>query len=323
MKLGGKRSKPKAKILKIIISGLMGNKILVTGGSGMLGAVLTRHLSSEHVVTALSKSGRNGTLVCDLTKEAEVQKLFGDGRFDCVIHTAAYSDVDGCEKDPAMAHASNALAVRHLAKICAAKAIPLVHVSTDYVFDGRKKTPYTEEDPTGPVNVYGMTKLAGEFYAAECPFSAIVRTSWLFGPGNPNSFVNAIVERLRTQKKVGVLEDQRDSPTSVVDLSEGLQKISETLMKAAKESSKTPRRQLFHFCNVGEATRLEMAQKIKTLLGLKNVEVERVDRQNVQGRLAIRPQHAVMSTKRYEAFFGVKIRPWEESLEEYLRRFVQ
>ncbi len=285
----------------------------------MLGKVLTKRLSAKHKVLAVSKSGRNDTTLCDLTKEKDVEGFFGGNPLDLVIHTAAYSDVDGCERDPKLAHESNALATKYLAANCALSRTPFIYVSTDYVFDGRKKSPYKEEDAVCPVNIYGLTKLEGEYYARTLPpVSAIVRTSWLFGPGNPANFVNAVTERLKKEKVVRVLADQEDSPTYVGDLAAALEKIGEYLVALVNKDRDSRFHEVFHVCNSGSTTRYGLTAAIKEILGLKEVKVERFDKKDLAGRLALRPAYAVMSTERFERLFHMKLRPWEESLREYL-----
>jgi len=285
----------------------------------MLGKALVCLLSEKQEVTAISKSGREGTVACDLANEKALEALFGSTVFGLVIHTAAYSDVDGCEQDPGLAHTSNAVATKILSRFCGLKKIPLIYVSTDYVFDGRKNSPYVESDRTGPVNIYGLTKLEGEHYARIfSAVSVIVRTSWLFGSGNPKNFVNVIAERLRREKNVRVLDDQEDAPTYVKDLAEALERIGAHLISLSKKNPDARFQEIFHVCNAGHATRLGMTLKIKEVLGLKNVSVQRMDRSEIQNRVAVRPAYAVMSTRRYEDFFHCRMRPWEESLKEYL-----
>lgn len=292
---------------------------LVAGGSGMFGRVLMKTLAGSGEVTGVSKSGKYGTLICDLANAEQIDDLFSSNRPDMVIHTAAYSDVDGCERDPKLAHESNALATKYLAQNCGARGIPFIYISTDYVFDGRKKTLYTEKDVTCPVNVYGMTKLEGEHYTRSCaPVSAVVRTSWLFGAGNPNNFVNAITERLRKEKIVRVLADQEDSPTYVKDLAFAVQKIGEYLAAFIKKTPDLPCHEIFQVCNAGVTTRYEMALKIKECLRLKDVSVEKLDKMPAENRPAIRPSFVAMSTRHYETLFKSKLRRWEESLKEYL-----
>jgi dTDP-4-dehydrorhamnose reductase len=299
-------------------------RVLVTGGSGMLGRVLVRHLAPRYEVTSLSRSGRDGSLVCDLRFSGEVAKVFDAQNFGLVIHTAAYSDVDGCERDPKLAHESNAVATKNLATECGKRVIPLVHVSTDYVFDGLKNSPYLETDPVGPVNIYGLTKLEAEYHVkrlARC--SAVVRTSWIFGPDNPSSFVNAIAAKLKTEKVVRVLDDQEDSPTSAKDLAEALTRIGEYAVDLLKKNPNAQWHEIFQVCNTGSTTRFGMTEKIRDYLGLRGVEVQKIERHEIKGRLAVRPPYGVMSTRHYEDFFKDRLRPWEASLKEYVEGFLR
>lgn len=290
--------------------------VLVTGASGMLGRVLVRRLEKDYRVLALSKSGAHGTVACDLSLDAGISSVWQSKKPDLVIHSAAYSDVDGCEKDPQTARAANALSTQNLARLCEKEKTPFIYVSTDYVFDGLKKTPYTESDPTGPVNIYGLTKLEGEYHAlsAKAP-SAVVRTSWLFGPDNPKTFTSAIIDRLKKEKKVSVLDNQVDNPTSVADLSEALLRIAQWLEETDK---KAPVKEIFHFCNAGSTTRYDMTVAIRDYLRLHDHLVERMDLSKMQDRPAIRPAYVSMSTAKYEKFFSTRIRHWNESLSEYL-----
>ncbi len=292
---------------------------LITGASGLLGRALVSRLSGGAGVAGVSKSGRHQTTICDLSDPSSVEKLFKNTPFTAVIHTAAYSDVDGCERDPELAHRSNALATKYLAQMCSQYRIPLVHISTDYVFDGKKKSPYQETDPTHPVNIYGLTKLEGEFQAAIAPVSAIVRTSWLFGNEDPKNFVNAVLNNLKTQSLVRVLEDQEDRPTYVKDLALAIEKITIHLEQFLKKNPEGRLAEIFHVANQGGTTRYQMTLEMKKILGLSQVTVETLDKDTLQGRLAIRPPYAVMSTKKYDEFFGGALRPWQEAMRDYLK----
>ena len=295
-------------------------RVLVTGGSGMLGRVLLKAYSNGAEVIGVSRSGSDKTRVCDLSDEEQINKLFLSEPFDLVIHTAAYSDVDGCERDPKLAHACNALSTKYLAKACGQKNTPFIYVSTDYVFDGNKSMPYAETDVTCPVNIYGMTKLEGEYHTRSyASVSATVRTSWLFGAGNPNNFVNAITDRLNKESEVRVLADQVDSPTYVNDLAAALRKISDRLILSVKMDPQKRVHDTFQVCNAGKTTRFEMAKMIKELLKLKNVRVERLDKMSDENRPARRPLSPVMSTRRFETMFETKLRAWEDSLKEYIK----
>src|SRR3989338_943553 len=293
--------------------------VLVTGGSGMLGRVLMDALSLDGGTRGVSRGGAHGTFACDLTDPRQVENFFSLNSFDLVVHTAAYSDVDGCERNPKLAHASNAVSTKYLAQACGQKRTPFIYISTDYVFDGTMKALVQENDTPCPINIYGMTKLEGEVHNMQwAPVSAIVRTSWLFGPGNPANFVNAVAERLRKEKVVRVLADQENRPTYVRDLSVAIQKIANYLLSLSKKGPEENYQGIFHVCNAGETTRYEMASKIREYLGLKEVMIEKLDKLPSESRPALRPKYASMSTKHYETFFKTKLRRWEDSLKEYL-----
>lgn len=280
----------------------------------MLGRALRARLAeSGHVTEGVSRGGDGQTRSCDLSVKSRVEELFRSGGFDAVIHAAAYSDVDGCERDPERAHGANALATAHLAEACGDR-IPLVHVSTDYVFSGLQSNPYRESDATCPINIYGLTKLEGEFFARRAKRSAIVRTSWLFGPGNPANFVNAIIARLKSESVVRVLKDQVDCPTYVGDLSEALERV---LLRICGLSAAA---EVFHFCNAGATTRYDMTQFIRDCMALTRVSVETLSASDVPNRVALRPPRPVLSTTNYEKVFGTRVRRWQDSLKDYLKR---
>ncbi len=282
----------------------------------MLGRSLCRRLAGRNQILGISKSGREGTNACDISSREQLDLCFKALKPDLVINTAAYSDVDGCEKDPALAHATNAAAVKNISDFCGRSGAALVHISTDYVFDGLKSSPYTEEDNTSPVNIYGLTKLEGEYYAVRCQSAtAVVRSSWLFGSGNDANFVNIIAQRLRSERIVSVLDDQTDAPTYIEDLSDAVERIALGLLQPRPIGNAA---QVYHVCNSGSATRHQMAVAMKDILGLKDVEVQKAERSSIKGRMAVRPAYAVMSSLRFERTFGVRLRPWQDSLKEYL-----
>jgi len=292
--------------------------VLLTGSTGMLGRALQEKLGPSYSLIKTSKRGLEGSIPCDLSDETQVRGFLEKHPADLVIHTAAYSDVDGCERDPKLAYEANAMAPKNLAAFCGAKNIPWIHVSTDYVFDGRKRPPdmYTENDTAAPSSIYGMTKWVGEFYAAHSASPcAIVRTSWLFGPGNPKTFVNWVSGRLKTESTAAVLDDQTTAPTSVKDLSEALARIAASLLE-----TKSPRvNRTFHVCNRGGTTHLGIAEFIREKLGLRSAKVEVTDKSRLPGRLAIRPVYSVMDPENFEKSFGMKMRPWKDALREYIQ----
>ena len=293
--------------------------ILITGSSGMLGKALIKTMRQRHEVIGVSRHPGLGDVSCDLSDERQVGELFKSHRPSLVIHCAAFSDVDGCERDPKAAYACNVMASKFLSEACAVSRVPWIYVSTDYVFGGQKTSPYDEKDATAPVNIYGLSKWCGEFYAlASGVSSVIVRTSWLFGPSNSSNFVNAILQSLKKEKEVSVLDDQTDSPTSVKDLSQALQTIGEHLMAAHAKDPNSVWHDTFDVCNAGGTTRYDMTVQMKKDLGFKDVRVQKADTTQIKNRVAVRPSYAVMSTRHYENFFGKTLRPWQESLREYV-----
>ena len=294
-------------------------KVLVTGSTGLLGRALVPRFQKKAEVLGVSASGREGSRACDLRNESAVRGLFENGNWDLVIHAAAYSDVDGCERSPELAHASNALATRHLAALCGDRRIPFIYISTDYVFDGRNSVPYTEEDPVFPVNIYGLTKLEGECYTRQFAApAAIVRTSWLFGSGVARNFVSAVTERLKREEVVGVLEDQVDCATYTEDLAAAIEKIGQRLCEWVPSEGRAAC-EVFHICNSGATTRYEMTLELRKLLDRSRVRIEKISPETIQGRLAVRPKHSVMCTTRFEKLFQIKMRSWQEALHDFFK----
>ncbi len=281
----------------------------------MLGRVLCGLLKKNDSVLGLSRNGADGSLRCDLSNESALRRIFEENSIDLVVNTAAYSDVDGCERDPGLAYSSNALSCKNLSLLCGTKKIPWVHVSTDYVFDGDKRQPYTEEDKTFPKCNYGLTKWMGEYYAANSAAPcAIVRTSWLFGPGNPKTFVNWVSARLKIEGAASVLDNQTSSPTSVKDLSEAIVKISRSLV----ETKNKKRNEVFHVCNHGATTHKGIAEFIRDHK-FQKATIQKIDLSAFPNRPAIRPKYSVMDPGKIEKMLGIKMRPWQESLKEYIQ----
>src|ERR1043166_3523811 len=187
-------------------------RILIVGAGGRLGAALTREYGKEFSVVGFNHAQ------LDLGKPKQLHATLGGLEFDALINTAAQTNVDRCETHQDEAFALNAEAPRVLAEICAEKKARFIHISTDYVFDGEKREPCTEEDPARPVSVYGESKREGERRALEANERAlIVRVSWVFGPDRP-SFVDWAINQAREEDEVSAVADKYATPTYTLDL---------------------------------------------------------------------------------------------------------
>jgi dTDP-4-dehydrorhamnose reductase len=196
----------------------MGARLLVTGRTGQLGTELIPRLAKLGTVLA---PGRQEVDLASEDAAARISAL----KPSHIVHAAAATDVERCERDPAWAHAVNAEGTRRVAEACRAIGASLVYLSTDYVFDGTKGSPYLEGDPPKPLNAYGRSKLAGEAYVqAYAPRWAIVRTAWLYGQVGRN-FVASILRQLQGDGPLTVVSDQVGSPTHAADLAEGIAQL--------------------------------------------------------------------------------------------------
>ena len=277
-------------------------RILVTGASGMLGSDLVPALSAVgHEVYARSRAE------LDVTDAALVLHTVRELSPDVLVNCAAFTKVDDCETEP-RAFEVNATAVAHLADACSRFRVQLVQISTDFVFDGDKGSPYTEEDAPRPLSAYGRTKRAGEEEALRLPASLVVRASWLFGRSGWN-FIEAILKQAEAGKKrLAVVTDQVGRPTSTTDLSEGIAALLETGASG-----------IYHFANRGEVSWNEFAREILWRAGLRDVEVDATTSEAL-GRPARRPAYSVLDTGKYERVTGRPIRTFREPLAEYLAR---
>jgi dTDP-4-dehydrorhamnose reductase len=274
-------------------------RVLVTGAGGMLGRALSERLQGAHTLYLWGREE------ADLTDEAQVRTAARGIAFDAVVHAAAMTDVDGCETDPERALGVNRDATRHVAALARERAAALVYVSTDYVFDGAKRSPYLEEDPTGPLNVYGRSKLEGERAAAASGArSLVVRTSWLFGPGGKN-FVDTIASKLERGESLRVVDDQKGSPTYTRDLAHAI----ELLLRRGSTGT-------VHATNSGATTWHGLAREIARFLR-SDASIEPVTTEAFP-RPAPRPRYSVLSGARFRAWTGENLRPWEEAVGHYL-----
>jgi dTDP-4-dehydrorhamnose reductase len=275
-------------------------RALVTGAAGMLGS---------DVVTALAASGWSvvprAKADLDVTDEEAVRRALSDVRPDVVVNCAAFTRVDDSEIDP-RAMAVNAAAVDLLAAECLVRGAGLVHVSTDFVFDGAKGAPYREDDETAPLSAYGRSKREGEEAALRAPHALVVRSSWLFGRSGWN-FVEAILKQVESgRNELAVVADQTGRPTATPDLAEAIAALLQTGATG-----------IYHFANRGEASWWDFARAILDLSGREDVPIRAIDSASL-ARPAARPAYSVLDTTRYEKRTAGTIRPWRDALAEYL-----
>jgi dTDP-4-dehydrorhamnose reductase len=242
----------------------------------------------------------------DITDPKRVQQEVEALRPQVLVNAAAYTDVDRCESRKEMAFAVNAEGARSVALACAAIGGRMIHLSTDYVFDGSSRVPYREEDIPNPLNVYGSSKLQGERHIQEILENhLIIRTEWLYGRHGKN-FVDTILRLAGQQKELRVVDDQRGSPTFTKDLSFALGRLIGIEARG-----------ILHVTNSGSCTWYEFTRQILRAKGYNHVQVIPISSGEL-ARPAKRPASSVMDCQRYEKLTGRKMRPWEEALKEYL-----
>ena len=209
-------------------------RVLITGACGMLGRDLVETLSKEHELFGIDVKDSGSWILnlgsmefskADIINKEEIIKVICDARPEVVIHTAAYTDVDGCEKNEDLAHRVNGTGTQNVALACQKCKAVIAYISTDFVFDGEKKEPYIESDRPNPLSVYGKSKLEGEKHISSLlDRYFIIRTSWLFGKHGRN-FVNTILKLAQEKKELRVVNDQIGSPTYTKDLAYAIKRL--------------------------------------------------------------------------------------------------
>jgi dTDP-4-dehydrorhamnose reductase len=286
-------------------------RVALIGGNGQLGSDINR-------IWADSKLGRSGMELISLTHaefevtdKERVRSVLSGIQPSLVINTAAFHRVDDCEKQAEEAFAVNGVAVKYLAEVCGELGATLMHFSTDYVFSGRTKKPYLEEDSTNPVSAYGISKEAGEhFLRYSLPDNHIlIRSSGLYGyagaSGKGGNFVETMVRLAREERPIRVVNDQRCTPTYTLDLAT----VLIDLIEAGGRGT-------FHITNSGDCTWFEFAREVFAILGLSPDFGP-----TTSGEFAAparRPEYSVLANKRLTALGIAQPRPWQEALRDYL-----
>ena len=271
---------------------------LVLGARGMLGT---------DVMAALAVAGvpARGLDLPDLDVTDFDALVAACAERSVIINCAAYTDVEGAEDDEALAHRVNADAVGDLGRIAAGAGAYVLHVSTDFVFDGRKNGAYTEDDLPSPISAYGRTKLAGERTLAESGCRhGILRIQWTYGRAGRH-FVSKVAELAQRRDRFKVVDDQRGAPTATTEVAAAIRILADRRAEGC-----------YHFAAAGEATRFDVARVVVEGLGL-SARVEPCGSE-VFPTKAARPANSRFDCTRIEALLGQPIRPWREVLEEYL-----
>lgn len=244
----------------------------------------------------------------DITDGAAARESLALIKPHYLVNCAAYADVDGCERNPGLAYSVNAYGAGFLARACAELKIRLIHISSDYVFDGLKRSPYLESDVVAPLNVYGKSKLKGEELVLEASKRhLVVRSSWLYALWGKN-FVNTILNLAARQKEIKVVGDQVGSPTFTRDLSLAIRALI-----LAKEAAG-----IVHAANGGVCSWYEFARAILDKAPIEGVSVVRVSADELK-RPAKRPGYSVLDTTLYSRIAGHPMKNWAEALDDFFK----
>jgi dTDP-4-dehydrorhamnose reductase len=280
-------------------------KILVTGADGQLGNEL-RALESLHNDFQFLFYSRKEL---SIEKEEELGKIFEREKPAYCINCAAYTAVDKAESDRENAFLINAEAVRLLAKTCRSVSARLIHISTDYVFDGNSSKPLSEDDKTAPINVYGESKLKGEELARkEDPDTLIIRTAWVYSEFG-NNFVKTIIRLMKEREKINVINDQIGSPTYAADLAAGTLKICHAEKYIPG---------IFHYSNAGRISWYDFACAIKELTA-SSCHINPIPSSEYP-TTARRPKYSLLNTEKIASTYAVSIPEWKSSLVKCLKR---
>ncbi len=280
-------------------------KLLITGANGQLGRELRRLLDGDSRFVASYTDVHE----LDITDQQAVDRWLDTHPVDYIVNCAAYTAVDRAEDDEATAMLINAQAVENLAVAAARWGARMIHVSTDYVFDGIACRPYREDDVPHPASAYGRTKLAGEQALLRIlpEQSVVLRTAWLYSPHGKN-FVKTMLELGRTRTALRVVYDQVGSPTLATDLARAII----TVLTAQQWHPG-----IYHYCNEGAVSWYDFTKAIHRLAGITTCDVQPCLSHEFPTR-AHRPAYSVLDKAKFKATFGVTLPHWEESLREFI-----
>lgn len=279
-------------------------KILVTGSNGQLGSCIKIKSKEQKTLdfVFLDSKGLN------VTNSKQIDEVFSNNNFDYCINCAAYTAVDQAEEDTNEAYNINVLGSKNLAEACKKFKVILIHISTDFVFEGKAEVPYLETDVTNPINIYGQTKLLGEkVIQSTLSEYYIIRTSWLYSEFK-NNFVKTMLNLASKRDVLNVISDQLGTPTNANDLSSTILKIINSNIK---------RYGLYHYSNLGETSWYGFAQFIFKHLNI-NIQVNAVNSDQFVTK-AKRPNYSVLDKTKIINTFKLEILDWDQSLKNHLK----
>ena len=280
--------------------------VLVTGANGQLGQAIQFVAGNYPNINFVFCSSSD----LDITNKENCDSIFNKEKPDFCINAAAYTAVDKAESEPEQAHLINCIGAKNLAETCKEFNAKLIHISTDFVFDGSKNSPYNETDLPNPKGVYGQTKLEGEIAIQEV-FDAyfIIRTSWVYSQFG-NNFMKTMLRLASERTSLSIVNDQIGTPTNAVDL-------AECLVTIITEHSKlnTEHYGIYNFSNEGQCSWFDFAKKI---FEINQVKIDVIPIPTTQFPTpAERPKYSVLDKTKIKSTFGIEIKPWEQSIEIY------
>ena len=282
-------------------------KILVTGKNGQLGKSIHKIITGNEKNSEFVFVGREAL---DLSSQDSIISYFNNNSFDIIINCAAYTAVDKAEKEVELANYINHLAISKIAEISNKQEIKLIHISTDYIFDGVSEKAYLESDDPSPLNIYGKSKLAGELAvcAAMQKNAIIIRTSWLYSEYS-NNFVNTILRKAQKFDELNVVSDQYSSPTNASDLAKAIIQI----INHKKFRNHDQLTQIYHYSSYGVCSWFEFAREILELANI-DCQVNPIETKDYL-TAAKRPKYSFLNTDKIVKGFGLEIPFWKDSLK--------
>lgn len=286
-------------------------RVAVTGKSGQVAQAIRERAGAKTIVVPI------GRPELDLAEEGPCLDVLRTAEPDVIVSAAAYTAVDKAESEPDLAYAVNSRGAERVAVAAHALGVPLIHLSTDYVFDGRKEAPWTETDPVGPLSVYGASKLAGENAVLQrARNSAVLRVAWVYSPYGSN-FAKTMMRLAETNSEVRVVADQIGAPTSALDIADGVLAVARNLVQ---NPQRTDLRGLFHMGAKGVTSWAGFAAAIFASLerrGGRSVVARQITTAEYP-TAARRPQNSRLDSRKLAAAHGVALPAWQDSLERVL-----